>query len=351
MRVGVSFAVFLALGCAPAANTKPPPTTEHPKPTLPNDKLADLAEREKAYRSELEKDVRFLAKLGERNAKKKWELADAADWVFSELEAAGYSPRREGYEVDGVAAQNFEANVRGEGDAREIVVVGAHYDTAEGSPGADDNASGVAAVMALARRFRTATPARALRFVFFTNEEPPYFQTENMGSAVYARGVSERKEEVVAMLSVESIGFYSDAANSQKFPAGLGKDFPSIGNFVAVVGDGSSADLVTRITQTMGSWSTIPTQGAALDAKLPGVGWSDHWAFWQIQVPAVMITDTALFRNPHYHKPTDQPDTLDFARMARVVAGLESVIADLTGDATAPLPTRQSPVEQKLPLP
>lgn len=344
MRVGVSFAVFLVLGCAPAANTKSPPSTEHGKPVTPKAGLADLAEREKAYRSELEKDVRFLAKLGERNADKKWELADAADWIFSELEAAGYTPRREGYEVDGVAAQNFEASVRGEGDAQEIVVVGAHYDTAKGSPGADDNASGVAAVMALARRFRTATPARAIRFVFFTNEEPPYFQTENMGSVVYARGVSERKERVVAMLSVESIGYYSDAANSQKFPAGLGKDFPSIGNFIAVVGDGSSADLVTRVTQTLGSWSSIPAQGAALDAKLPGVGWSDHWAFWQIQVPAVMITDTAVFRNPNYHKPSDLPDTLDFPRMARVVAGLESVIADLTGDVTAPLPTRQLPV-------
>lgn len=344
MRAGVPFVVFVAMGCSPAATTKPPPATKPPSTVGPKTGLADLAEREKAYRLELEKDVQHLAKLGERNADKKWELADAADWIFSELEAAGYTPRREGYEIDGVAAQNFEATVRGEGGEEEIVVVGAHYDSAQGSPGADDNATGVAAVMALARRFRTATPGRALRFVFFTNEEPPYFQTDNMGSAVYARGVNERKERVVAMLSIESIGYFSDAAGSQKFPAGLDKNFPSIGNFIAVVGDGSSADLVTRVTQTMRSWSSVPTEGAALDGKLPGVGWSDHWSFWQIQVPAVMITDTALFRNPNYHKPSDKPDTLDYGRMARVVAGLESVIADLTGDATAPLPTRQLPV-------
>jgi Zn-dependent M28 family amino/carboxypeptidase len=305
--------------------------------------LPPLGAREQAYKLELERDVRHLStKVGERNAAKKWELADAADWIFAELEAAGYSARREGYEVDGVAAQNFEASVKGEGGNQEIVVIGAHYDTAPGSPGADDNASGVAAVLALARRFRTATPARTIRFVFFTNEEPPYFQTENMGSLVYARAVHERKENVVAMLSIESIGYFDDSPGSQKFPAGLSKSFPSVGNFIAVVGDRDSADLVTRVTQTLRGWSNVPTEGAALDARIPGVGWSDHWSFWQIQVPAVMITDTALFRNAHYHKPTDAAGTLDYDRMARVVAGLESVIADLTGDSTAPLPSRKA---------
>ncbi len=234
--------LFLLMGCARAQGAPPPSTQAQPKGDRAPDGPPPLGPREEAFRVELERDVRHLSqKIGERNVDKKWELADAADWIFSELESAGYSVRREGYEVDGIAAQNFEVTVHGERADHEIVVVGAHYDSAQGSPGADDNATGVAAVLALARRFRTATPSRTLRFVLFANEEPPYFQTENMGSVVYTRGVTDRRENVVAMLSLESIGYYNDAPGSQRYPKEIARSFPSVGNFVAVVGDRESS--------------------------------------------------------------------------------------------------------------
>jgi len=313
-----------------------PTAAERPGP-------ASLSSTEQAFEGELRRDVETLAKkIGERNAAKKWELAEAADWLAAELEGVGYSLDRHGQEIDGVAVQNLAVELRGARAPSEIVIVGAHYDSASGSPGANDNASGVAATLALARRFKTATTQRTLRFVFFANEEPPYFQTANMGSLSYAKALSARGENVVAMLSLETIGCYSDAPGSQRHPDALKGRYPSVGNFVAVVGNPSSRQLVELVTDGLNTRSSVPAQGATLPESVSEAGWSDHWSFWQIRVPAVMVTDTAPFRYEHYHRPTDTPDRLDYARMARVVAGLETVVAELVGDVMAPLPNRKS---------
>jgi len=344
----VVLGLSLSAGCGPtppAASPRLEPAAAPAKSATPPGPTP-LNASERAYEDELRRTVTHLAaEIGERNADKKWELADATDWLAGELEAAGYTLRREGHEVDGIAAQNLEVEVRGARAGGEIVVVGAHFDSARGSPGANDNASGVAAVLSLARRFRTATPERTLRFALFVNEEPPYFQTENMGSLLYAKAALKRGDHIVAMLSLESLGIYSDAPGSQHYPKQIEGRFPSVGNFIAVVGNPASKDLVDLVSQGLSARSSIAAQGAALPEDLPGVGWSDHWSFWQVRVPAVMVTDTAQYRDAHYHRPTDTAERLDYGRMARVVAGLESVIAELTGDAgLAPAPNRLTPV-------
>jgi len=207
------------------------------------------------------------------------------------------------------------------------VIVGAHYDSREGTPGADDNASGAAAALALARAFVNVKPSRTLRFVFFTNEE--YFREDLMGSLVYAKLCRALNENIVAMVSLETIGYFSDVANSQKYPFPINLFYPSTGDFVGFVGNVASRSLVRTAIGSFRTVATVPSQGVAAPEFIDGVGWSDQWSFWRLGYPGIMITDTAPFRNPNYHRPTDTPDTLDYGRLARVVAGLESVVADL----------------------
>ncbi len=226
MRRSALLFACIASACA-AAPPAPGPSQPKPVPAAaPAAGLPPLSERERVIADELRSDVAQLAgKIGERNADKKWELASAADWLVESLEKIGYAVARDGHEIDGVLVQNLSVQIRGGSAADEVVVVGAHYDSATGSPGANDNASGVAALLALARRYQTASADRTLRFVFFANEEPPYFQTPKMGSLLYARGLVVRRENVVAMLSLESIGVYSDAAGSPtRAPSPRGKD-------------------------------------------------------------------------------------------------------------------------------
>ncbi|MCI0362486.1 MAG: M28 family peptidase, partial [Phycisphaerales bacterium] len=199
---------------------------------------------------------------------------------------------------------------------------------------ANDNGSGVAATLALARAFAESKPDRTLRFVLFANEEPPYFQTENMGSLVYAKRCRERGENTVAMLSLETIGYYSDAPGSQTYPIKpIGWVYPTTGNFIGFVGNYNSRKLVRQAIKSFRAHAQFPSEGGALPGWIPGVGWSDHWAFWQAGYPAIMLTDTAPFRYPHYHSIHDTPDKLDYDRMARVVDGLRPVVADLAGIA------------------
>jgi hypothetical protein len=322
-----------ACGPAPAGKTTPAsgekklvakPAERHAAPLPP------LSARERELATALRASVEHLSgKIGERNADKKWELADAADWLFGELEGAGYAVERQGYEAAGIAAQNLIADVGGGALRDQSVVIGAHYDSAAGSPGADDNASGVAAVLALARRFKGTRPARTLRFALFSLEEPPHFQKDTMGSLFFARAAAERGDKITAMLSIESIGYYSDEPGSQRYPEAIAARHPTTGSFVAIVGNPESSALVDGVVSTLRARGSLPVEGATL-AEVEG-GWSDHWSFWQIGVSAAMVTDTAPFRNPHYHKPSDTADKLDFERMARVVAGLEHVIAELAG--------------------
>jgi hypothetical protein len=290
---------------------------------------APLSADEIALRAELVADVQALAgDIGERNMRRYPQLNAAADFIEGSLSRAGLQPRRHTYELSGRACHNIEAEIRGV--RPQIVVIGAHYDSVFGSPGANDNGSGVAAMLALARRFAGKPIGQTLRFVAFVNEEPPYFQTEEMGSFVYARGCKARGDQISAMISLETIGYFSDAPHSQTYPSlGIGAFYPNTGNFIGFVGNVRSRVLLRRALSLFRQEAKLPSEGAALPSFISGVGWSDQWAFWQHGYPGIMITDTAPFRYPHYHAATDTPDKLDYDRFALVVSGVEKTIAEL----------------------
>jgi Zn-dependent M28 family amino/carboxypeptidase len=280
---------------------------------------------------QLRRDVEVLAgEIGERNLSfKPHQLEQAAGFVETSLKSAGYSTESQRYRVDTASARNVEAELKGSLRPREIVVVGAHYDSVADSPGADDNASGVAVMLALARDFASTKPRRTVRFVGFTNEESPYFWTDDMGSVVYAKRCRQQGDNVVAMLSIESAGIYSDAEGSQRYPAGLGLIYPSKGDFIAFVGNLTSRPLLQTVISQFRAAVPLPSMGASLPNAVPGAGWSDHWSFWQQGFPAIQATDTAPYRNPYYHTPMDTPDRLDYARLAQLTRGLQVALHSL----------------------
>ncbi|MCB9925150.1 MAG: M28 family peptidase [Planctomycetaceae bacterium] len=281
--------------------------------------------------SELSRHVTHLAEvIGERNVRFcPQELAQAREYIESQFAEADFTVARQEYDVDGVNCANLEVEIVGASKPQEIVVIGAHYDSVAGCPAANDNASGIAAVLSLARTFSKTRPDRTLRFVAFVNEEEPYAHTGRMGSWVYARRCRERREEVVAMLSLETIGYYCDAPGSQKYPPLLHWIYPSAGNFIAFIGNTRYSQIVRQVTGTFRRSESFPSEGGALPEAMSDIGRSDHWPFWQEGYPALMVTDTAPFRYKHYHTPDDTVDKIDFEKMARVVRGLRSVVEGL----------------------
>lgn len=259
------------------------------------------------------------------------ELEAVATYIENRLRAAGYAVQREEFKAAGAVVRNLVVEVRGARQPDEIVLVGAHYDSVLGAPGANDNGSGVAAVLELARAFREWRPARTWRLALFVNEEPPFFRTSEMGSAVHARNARVRGERIVAMYSLETIGFYSDAPGSQRHPFPLGWFYPDRGNFLGFVGNLASRSLVHDTIAAFRTQAQFPSEGIAAPAWVPGVDWSDQMWFWREGYAAVMITDTAYFRYPHYHTPQDTPDKVDYARLARVVRALERTFRVLDG--------------------
>jgi len=255
----------------------------------------------------------------------------AARHIERALEGLAYSIDRQVFSVRGSEVRNIEATREPrDTPAADTLIVGAHYDSFEDSPGANDNATGTAAVLELARLLERWQPRQTrLRFVLFVNEEPPYFMTRDMGSLRYAEALAARKERVTAMFSLETLGCYSDAPGSQKYPFPFGLMFPDRGDFVAFVGLTHSRPLVQETMRSFRSHTSFPTVGGVAPGIIPGIGWSDHWAFGQHGFQGVMVTDTAPFRYPHYHEPTDTPDKVDTERLARVVKGMERVVRDL----------------------
>jgi len=280
--------------------------------------------------AELRQSVEQLCAIGERNVDTSDSLETTVAWLDTQLLAAGYTPEHQDYDSRGTTVTNIIAELPGVSSDAPIVVIGAHYDSVFRSPGADDNGSGVAGCLSLAQYFAKQPQRCTVRFVFFTNEESPFGLTPLMGSYVYAARCKARGENIAAMLSLESLGYYTDAENSQQYPSPAFKAlYPTTGNFIAFVGDTASRPLVRRCIATFRKHGQVPSEGAALPRKLAGVGWSDHWSFWVHGWPGVMVTCTAPFRNPNYHTPGDTPDTLNYRRMADVVVGLRAVVEEL----------------------
>lgn len=299
--------------------------------------LPALTTEEDRVKNELKRDLQTIAgDIGERHVDRYDQLVATADFLEASLVKAGYSVQRQTYLVGQRPCHNLEIEIKGRTQPDEIVVIGAHYDSVIGSPAANDNGTGAVAVLALARAFRGREIARTLRLVEFVNEEPPYYHTGQMGSVVYARRCHQRGEKIVAMLSLETMGYYTDAKDSQQYPAPFDRFFPSTGNFVAFVGNEASKNLVEKVLTSFRKNTRFSSEGVATMESLSGIGWSDHWAFWKEGYSALMVTDTAPFRYPYYHTRDDTPDKINYDGFARVVAGLEKVIGELAGVVTKP---------------
>jgi len=277
----------------------------------------------------LQRHVRALAEtIGPRCMTRPGTLERAARYIADELLGSGLPVLRDTFETGDGTAANLSAVVGGEEPDVRTLLVGAHYDSCEETPGADDNASGVAALLELARRCAESPPPRRVRFVAFANEEAPYFGTPAMGSLRCANEARRDGERIELMLSLEMLGYYSGQRGSQRYPPLYGIGRPKQGDFIGVVGRLGSGKLLRRFERAFREGTTLGIQIAAAPEWVEGVSLSDHWAFWQAGYPAVMVTDTAFYRNPHYHARTDTWDTLDYARMAQTVDGLRQVLEE-----------------------
>jgi hypothetical protein len=284
--------------------------------------------------SGLRSTVAQLAAMGPRSASQPDALREAAQYVELWLRTAhsasplgaSWEVRAETFGPSGEFA-NVVAETRGTELPLEIVTVGAHYDTVPTSPGADDNASGVAALVELTRLLAQREPRRSLRLIAFPNEELPIGDTELSGSRVAAAAARARGDDVVAMLSLESLGYWSDAPGSQRHPGPLGMFFPDRADFLAWIADLRSRALLHRALAAFRASGRLPAEGLAAPASLvPDIRRSDHAPYWEQGYPALLVTGTAEFRNPHYHGPGDLAETLDYGRLARATAGLAEVV-------------------------
>jgi hypothetical protein len=292
--------------------------------------LSPLSHSEQHVEARLRAHVQHLSSVvGERHLGRYDALLAAAEYIRDRLGETGDRLDVQEFRVEGLDVHNVELEHEGRDGRGEALVLGAHYDSVPQSPGANDNGSGVAALIELARLSSRMTTARAVRFVAFVNEEPPYFMTPQMGSVVYARRTRQRGERLTGMLSLETIGCYFDAPNTQQYPAPFQWFYPSTGNFLAMVSNFASAQLLRRAARAFRAHTALPLESAPAPASIPGVGWSDHWAFWQQGYRALMVTDTAPYRYPYYHTPADTAEKLDYGRMARAVTGLLGVVATL----------------------
>jgi Zn-dependent M28 family amino/carboxypeptidase len=280
----------------------------------------------------LQTSVQMLAgTIGERHVWQPDALRAAEAFVVGEWRSQGYTVTRHPYSVGGAWWSNVEVERTGRRWPEEIVLLGAHYDSVIGSPGADDNASGVAALLDVSRRFAGIEPERTVRFVAFVNEEPPLFLTEAMGSRVYAAMARRRGDRIALMICLESVGYYRDDPGSQRYPPLLGLCYPPRGGFVACVSNLRSRRALGRLVARFRAHCDFPIEYLSAPALVPGIGWSDHASFWREGYRAVMVTDTAFYRYPWYHTSADLPDRLDYGAMARVVDGLAASTADLAG--------------------
>ena len=289
-----------------------------------------LSEKEKIISSNLYNHVYKLAgEIGERNIWLPSKLNTAASYIENTWRGQEYTVQRQEYNARGVKSANLEIEIPGTSQTDEIILVGAHYDSVLGCPGANDNGSGVAALLEISRLLKNRKLSRTIRLVAFTNEEPPFFLRRDMGSKVYASLARKHNENIVAMLSLETMGYYSEAPNSQQYPFPFSFFYPHTANFIGFVGNLRSLQLVRQSLGAFRRHTQFPSEGTAAPGWVTGIGWSDHWSFWREGYRAIMVTDTALFRYDHYHTSEDTPEKIDYNRLARVTEGLSHVITEL----------------------
>jgi Zn-dependent M28 family amino/carboxypeptidase len=275
----------------------------------------------------LEATVYFLSEeIGPRSYTDLAELERSADYIEERMISFGCDVKRQSFTYMENTYHNIIGEVRGD-KGSEILIIGAHYDTIPGTPGADDNASGIAGLLELARLTALKPSPKTTRFVAFTLEEPPFFKTRHMGSYVYAKSLRKEKAKVEGMISLEMIGYFCNRKGCQYYPFHFFKWFyPEKGDFIAFVGNISSKEFTKRVKRAFQKATTIPVESLNTVALVPGVDFSDHSSFWEFGYHAFMITDTAFYRNPNYHTAGDKADTLDYKRMALLIDGLKSAL-------------------------
>ncbi len=301
------------------------------KPSVTRPSLGSEAHREvETLEGRLLAHVETLGRtIGERHLARPQALRAAEEYIRQVWADQGMAVTEEPFVVGGQPCLNLVTQIQGRERPGEILVVGAHYDSVFGSPGANDNGTGVAALLEMSRRLRGIPLARTVRLVAFVNEEPPYFLTEEMGSRINARGARRRGERIVGMLSLETIGYYSNAGGSQHYPPPLGLLYPDTGNFLAVVGNLASRRLVVDFMTHFMSATDFPVEGVATFEWVPGINWSDHSSFWAEGYPAIMLTDTAPFRYAEYHTALDLPERVTRREFARAAHGIIQAVRRL----------------------
>jgi len=261
-------------------------------------------------------------------------LEETATYISDQFTSFGYQVTRQPFVFKGNTYHNIIAELRGGASPETLLIVGAHYDTVRTTPGADDNASGVAGLLGLARELANARMERTIRFVAFALEEWPVYRSSNMASYHYAKSLTEKNERVEGMICLEMIGFFCDREGCQHYPFPfMGLKFPKTGNYIAMVGNVRSKVFTGRIAKSFKKATDLPLITLNAPAIMIGIDFSDHWSFGKFGYQALMVTDTAFYRNPHYHAPTDLPETLDYERMAKVVEGLVAAIREWGGKA------------------
>ncbi len=273
----------------------------------------------------------FTETIGERHYALYANLDKTAHYITQRFQQLGYDVEPMAYTIGNRIYRNIIAQTSQGNASRPIVLIGAHYDSCF-NPGADDNASGIAGLLELARLLKNSDLRSNVRFVGFVNEEPPFFLTESMGSRVYAKAARQKGERIKTAIILEMLGYYSDGLFSQRYLPLLGPFYPNRANFIALVGNFPSSSLVQRFHNYFRTHSYFPMAHLIAPSSLPGVYFSDHWSFWKQGYPAFMVTDTAYLRNPHYHRPSDLSHTLDYARMAVMIHGLKEAIIELANE-------------------
>lgn len=268
--------------------------------------------------------------IGERNHVSYYNLEKTYEYILNELQRFSYSVDDLDYSHEKLTFHNVVAEKQGYLKPEEIIVIGAHYDTVINSPGADDNTSGIAALLEFARLMDSYQSNRTLRFVAFSQEEPPYFGTNHMGSYVYAKRCKKKKENIIGMIALEMLAYFTDKRKSQKYPLpALEEIYPDVGNFIGIVGNNQSRAMVESLAENMKQEKGVPVESIVTYAGVPGIDLSDHSSFWKMGYKAVMITDTAFYRNPYYHRPNDTIKTLNFKSYARLVHAMRIAIEKL----------------------
>jgi hypothetical protein len=281
----------------------------------------------------MESDIEYLQNLGPRNSENDTsykQLRQCEKWIKQRWESQGYVVKKQTFSFKGKEYSNLEIEIKGRTLPSEIIIISAQYDTLPGSPGANNNGSGIAILFQLSRLLKSHIPERTLRLLNFVNEEDPFFGTEMMGSYQYAKRAYQYRENIRIMLSLDALGIFKEEPGSQKYPFPFSLVYPNRGNFLAFIGDFSSRKYMVETTRGFKKGSSFLIEAGVVPKWVEGAGWSDHLSFWKFGYPGIMVTDTGGFRSPSHTTKEDTMEKLNFEAMSRIVVGMYSAIVELT---------------------